>query len=59
MCRLRKCIRMYGGGAEKMSNHQHLNDEMRWRIVEKLAIHPSQVQIWEDFSETSNAVSNL
>lgn len=42
-----------------MSNHQRLDDGMRWRIVGRLEAGQSQVQICRDFNVTPSVVSNL
>ncbi|GBM53286.1 hypothetical protein AVEN_52311-1 [Araneus ventricosus] len=42
-----------------MSNHQRLDDGMRWRIVGKLEAGQSQVQICREFNLTPSVVCNL
>ncbi|GBN24071.1 hypothetical protein AVEN_27891-1 [Araneus ventricosus] len=42
-----------------MSNHQRLDDGMRWRIVERLDAGQSQVQICREFNLTPSVVCNL
>ncbi|GBM75724.1 hypothetical protein AVEN_92727-1 [Araneus ventricosus] len=42
-----------------MSNHQRLDDRMRWRIVGRLEAGQSQVQICGEFNVTPSFVSNL
>ncbi|GBN21748.1 hypothetical protein AVEN_258184-1 [Araneus ventricosus] len=42
-----------------MSNHQHLDDGMRWRIVGRLEAGQSQVQICREFNLTPSVVCNL
>ncbi|GBM33736.1 hypothetical protein AVEN_47041-1 [Araneus ventricosus] len=42
-----------------MSNHQRLDDGMRWRIVGKLETGQSQVQICREFNLTPRVVCNL
>ncbi|GBN19997.1 hypothetical protein AVEN_189670-1 [Araneus ventricosus] len=43
----------------KMSNHQRLDDEMRWRIVGRLEAGRSRVQICREFNLTPSVVCNL
>ncbi|GBM10609.1 hypothetical protein AVEN_21929-1 [Araneus ventricosus] len=43
----------------KMSNHQRLDDGMRWRIVGRLEGGQSQVQICREFNLTPSVVCNL
>ncbi|GBN36419.1 hypothetical protein AVEN_112992-1 [Araneus ventricosus] len=43
----------------KMSNHQRLDDEMKWRIVGRLEAGQSQVQICREFNLTPSVVCNL
>ncbi|GBM60679.1 hypothetical protein AVEN_62629-1 [Araneus ventricosus] len=43
----------------KMSDHQRLDDEMRWRIVGRLEAGQSQIQICREFNLTPNVVCNL
>ncbi|GBM48120.1 hypothetical protein AVEN_116836-1 [Araneus ventricosus] len=43
----------------KMSNHQRLDDGMRWRIVGRLETGQSQVQICREFNLTPSIVCNL
>ncbi|GBN69148.1 hypothetical protein AVEN_128501-1 [Araneus ventricosus] len=43
----------------KMSNHQRLDDGMRWRIVWRLEAGQSQVQICREFNLTPSVVCNL
>ncbi|GBM88650.1 hypothetical protein AVEN_139604-1 [Araneus ventricosus] len=42
-----------------MSNHQRLDDGMRWRILWRLEAGHSQVEICREFSLTPSAVCNL
>ncbi|GBL87031.1 Transposable element Tcb2 transposase [Araneus ventricosus] len=42
-----------------MSNHQRLDDGLRWRIVGRLEAGQSQVQICREFNLTPSAVCNL
>ncbi|GBL90615.1 hypothetical protein AVEN_219291-1 [Araneus ventricosus] len=42
-----------------MSNHQRLDDGMRWRIAGRLEADQSQVQICREFNLTSSVVCNL
>ncbi|GBL92896.1 hypothetical protein AVEN_54558-1 [Araneus ventricosus] len=42
-----------------MSNHQRLDNGMRWRIVRRLEAGQSQVQICREFNLTSSVVCNL
>ncbi|GBM04249.1 hypothetical protein AVEN_41057-1 [Araneus ventricosus] len=42
-----------------MSNHQRLDDGMRWRIVGRLEAGQSQVQICREFNLTPSVVCNL
>ncbi|KFM75524.1 hypothetical protein X975_13998, partial [Stegodyphus mimosarum] len=42
-----------------MSNHQSLNDGMRWRIVGRLEAGQSQVQICREFNLTHSVMCNL
>ncbi|GBM12593.1 hypothetical protein AVEN_146776-1 [Araneus ventricosus] len=42
-----------------MSNHQRLDDGIRWRIVERLEAGQSQVQICREFNLTPSVVRNL
>ncbi|GBM70273.1 hypothetical protein AVEN_63920-1 [Araneus ventricosus] len=42
-----------------MSNHQQLDDGMRWRIVGRLEAGQSQVQICREFNLTPSVVCNL
>ncbi|GBM69164.1 hypothetical protein AVEN_91748-1 [Araneus ventricosus] len=42
-----------------MSNHQRLDDRMRWRIVGRLEADQSQVQICREFNLTPSVVCNL
>ncbi|GBN48829.1 Transposable element Tc1 transposase [Araneus ventricosus] len=42
-----------------MSNHQRLDDGMRWRIAGRLEAGQSQVQICREFDLTSSVVCNL
>ncbi|GBO13833.1 hypothetical protein AVEN_191936-1 [Araneus ventricosus] len=42
-----------------MSNHQHLDDGMRWRIVGRLEAGQPQVQIFREFNLTPNVVCNF
>ncbi|GBM10042.1 hypothetical protein AVEN_24023-1 [Araneus ventricosus] len=42
-----------------MSSHQHLDNGMRWRIVERLEAGQSQVQICREFNLTPSVVCNL
>ncbi|GBN14676.1 Transposable element Tcb2 transposase [Araneus ventricosus] len=42
-----------------MSNHQRLEDGMRWRIVQRLEAGQSQVQICREFNLTPSVVCNL
>ncbi|GBM27565.1 hypothetical protein AVEN_97079-1 [Araneus ventricosus] len=42
-----------------MSNHQCLDDGMRWRIVGRLKAGQSQVQICREFNLTPSVVCNL
>ncbi|GFV10834.1 uncharacterized protein TNCV_4706031 [Trichonephila clavipes] len=43
----------------KMSNHQRLDDGMKWRIVGRLEAGQYQVQICRDFTLTPSVVCNL
>ncbi|GBL82680.1 Transcription factor Sox-6 [Araneus ventricosus] len=43
----------------EMSNHQRLDDGMRWRIVGRLEASQSQVQICREFNLTPSVVCNL
>ncbi|GBN13741.1 Transposable element Tcb2 transposase [Araneus ventricosus] len=43
----------------KMSNHQRLDDGMRWRIVGRLEAVQSHVQICREFNLTPSVVCNL
>ncbi|GFY07271.1 transposable element Tcb2 transposase [Trichonephila clavipes] len=42
-----------------MSNHQHLDNEMRWQIVGRLEAGQCQVKISKEFSLTPSVVCNL
>ncbi|GBM84655.1 hypothetical protein AVEN_136685-1 [Araneus ventricosus] len=42
-----------------MSNHQRLDDGMRWRIVGRLEAGQSQVQICREFNLTPSVLCNL
>ncbi|GBL73065.1 hypothetical protein AVEN_128223-1 [Araneus ventricosus] len=42
-----------------MSNHQRLDDGMRWRMVGRLEAGQSQVEICREFNLTPSAVCNL
>ncbi|GBM59725.1 hypothetical protein AVEN_40648-1 [Araneus ventricosus] len=42
-----------------MSNHQRLDDGLRWRIVGRLEASQSQVQICREFNLTPSVVCNL
>ncbi|GBN53459.1 hypothetical protein AVEN_38563-1 [Araneus ventricosus] len=42
-----------------MSNQQHLDDGMRWRILGRLEVGQSEVQICREFNLTPSVVCNL